>query len=132
MKKSEINQKSNLLFSEVTKLLLTTFFIFAVSNIIAAKNFENEKNLDIEISLTMKNITLREALYQLQNNSKFKFSYNSKLDKLQYKVSIEACGKTLRYILHKLLKPLNLSYKVISNHIVLQNITCCDSVPSAI
>lgn len=75
------------------------------------------------VSVQLHNITLKEALYELEKKTKgITFSYNNNLKGLQQEINKEFINKSIRQILDDLLYPIKLSYKKIGNTIIIYEI----------
>lgn len=70
--------------------------------------------LDKKVTLSLKEVTLEEALKEIEVVTNIKIFYSIDQYKLEMneQVSIEALGKTLREVLHELLTPYQIKYKV--------------------
>jgi TonB-linked SusC/RagA family outer membrane protein len=104
-----------------SKFLLLLIFIVGLmaNNSLAAKSdvaYADKKQL----TLHAKDITLQEAIQQIQDQSEFDFFYkNVDLEKTEKKVSFNFKGKTIDQVLPKLLKGTDLTYKVMEKDIVI-------------
>jgi iron complex outermembrane recepter protein len=78
--------------------------------------------LDKTVSLNLQNVTLSDALLQLERSAEVQFVYSSKNIQAQRKVSIVADQKKLATVLDAALKPLQIRYKLVSGQIVLQTV----------
>ncbi|WP_448702437.1 TonB-dependent receptor [Mucilaginibacter sp. AW1-3] len=75
--------------------------------------------LDKKVNLTVQNISLVDALNDLQKNNSVKFIYSKSSINMQKKVSIAAVNEPLKNVLDQLLKPNGIDYEVLKNRIVL-------------
>ena len=104
-----------------SKCLLLLIFIFGVfsSSSWAAKSdvsYADEKQL----TLNAENITIQQAIQNIQDQSEFDFFYkNVDLEKTQKRVSFAFKGKTIHEVLPELLEGTNLAYKVMEKDIVI-------------
>lgn len=73
-----------------------------------------------QISISLKNVPLTEALARLEENSEYSFFYSSMLPEKDTPVSIEAYDRSMTSILDNLLEGLPISYEVSGNQIVLK------------
>jgi TonB-linked SusC/RagA family outer membrane protein len=80
---------------------------------VALANDSNAQQvLDRKVSLKLGGVTLKKALAELEDATKVKFVYSRSYLRLDEKVSVEAEMKTLGDVLHELLAPLRIAYKV--------------------
>jgi TonB-dependent starch-binding outer membrane protein SusC len=68
--------------------------------------------LEREVTIKINNATLEQALHQIEEVAKIKFVYSTNNFNSTQVISIEVEAKSLKYLLHKLLDPLNISFKV--------------------
>lgn len=80
-----------------------------------------------QISISLKNVPLTEALARLEENSEYSFFYSSMLPEKDTPVSIEAYDRSMDSILETLLDGLPISYEVSGNQIVLK---AADNAPA--
>ncbi|GAB3760725.1 TonB-dependent receptor [Spirosoma pomorum] len=74
---------------------------------------------EVSVTVSLKNVTLREALRQLEQQTDLRFVYGATLP-LDQPVSIQARKQKLSSLLDNLLSPLGLAYEQVDNHIVLR------------
>lgn len=74
--------------------------------------------LSKDMTLQLTNVTLKEALAQIQEKTQAKFVYSSRVS-LDDRVSIDARNQKVSSILDQLLLPRGISYRVINDQIVL-------------
>lgn len=72
-----------------------------------------------QISVTLKDIPLTEALSTLENKSEYSFFYSNMLPGKDALVSIEAKDKSIEFILDNIFKGLPISYEISGHQIVL-------------
>lgn len=118
MKKRFIYQR--LLFQIVKISVLQLALILVFANITMAISAKGQEMLDSKVTLTLKNVSLENALSELEKTAHIKFSYNSRALNLGQKVSINEKNEVLSNVLNKLLKPLGIKYMQVSNRIVLR------------
>ncbi|WP_229311822.1 SusC/RagA family TonB-linked outer membrane protein [Larkinella rosea] len=77
-----------------------------------------QDELSRKVVLKVENVTLRDALLQIERKTHIKFVYSSRIIQEQ-RVSFHTQGGRLADVLDKLLMPLNISYELVDNQIVL-------------
>lgn len=95
-------------------LLFTTCIVFA-----STKSF-GQKELDRTIRVNFKNISLREALEQLQTKHHLPLAYNSEADYLNAKVNYSG-NKLAKEVLEEILQSNKLTYEIRHDYIRLVN-----------
>ncbi|HEY4785555.1 MAG TPA: carboxypeptidase-like regulatory domain-containing protein, partial [Bacteroidales bacterium] len=102
-------QKKLLLRMKLTTLILC-FGILQVS----ASTLSIGQNL----SLHLKDKTIRESLKTIENQSNFRFFFNDAFSDLNKVISIDADNKSIREILGEILSSSKVTYKVLENNLV--------------
>jgi len=103
-------------------LLISLIACFLVSNTPATFARESVKvTLSDNITISVKNKTIKEALMEIEKQSKFVFIYNSETVNLNQKVSIEAKDEPIRTVLDRLLKNAAVDYEISDHQIVIFN-----------
>lgn len=64
-----------------------------------------------QITVNLKNVTLRQSLKKIERVSSYKFFYNENLPELEWKVSLKVKNASIDYTMDGLLKNMELSYK---------------------
>lgn len=119
MKKTVVKQR---LLHRIMKITLIQFVLAVVfSTITMANSVNGQRKLDTKVTVSITNVTLENALSQLEKKANVKFSYNSRISQLGLKVSVDAVEENLADVLAIILKPLNISYSEVSNQIILEN-----------
>jgi len=72
-----------------------------------------------KLNLTMKNASVKEVLLEIENMSKFRFLYNSKMVDVNRKVSVQFEDLTVNQAMDVLFKDVNVDYIIIDRQIVL-------------
>jgi len=118
MEKSFIHQR--LLFQivkiSVFQMILAVVFV----GIAMATPAKGQEMLDSKVTLVLNNVSLENALSEIEKTAHVKFSYNSRTLNLNQKVSVSEKNESLSTILTKMLKPLSIKYVVVSKKIVLR------------
>lgn len=99
-------------------LLQLTIAIFFMGGAFAFDSKAQEM-LNKSVSLKVENMKLRAVLTQIEQQTEAKFVYNSKAIQADRKVSLAINEKKLSEILDVLLKPQQISYKIIGGQIIL-------------
>ncbi|HKL33557.1 MAG TPA: TonB-dependent receptor plug domain-containing protein, partial [Tangfeifania sp.] len=71
------------------------------------------------LDLEMKNSTVREVLAEIEDMSRFRFLYNSKMVDVEREVSISIKNKTIEKVLEKLFDDKDVEYTIVDRQIVL-------------
>jgi len=118
MKKTVVKQRLLIRLMKMTlyQFLLTLIF----STVTMANSLNGQGKLDAKVTISVSDMNLNNALKELEKSADVKFSYNSRMVSSNQKISIKAEDELLSTILSRILKPLNIKYSLISNHIVLQ------------
>ncbi len=90
-------------------LILTLFFAIQVNATIYSQNF----------SLKLNNVTLKDALKEMETKSDFRFFYSDDLLYLDQKVSLEANNLKVDEVLNNLLTNSKLTYKIFENKLII-------------
>ncbi|AWV98520.1 SusC/RagA family TonB-linked outer membrane protein [Arcticibacterium luteifluviistationis] len=120
MKITFINQR--LIFRIVKSTLLQLFLTLLFTSSTWATNVKGQDMLDRKVTITLNQTSLIDALQEIEEKTGVKFSYNSRMTELNEKVNLTAEDEALSSVLTKTLKPLGVSYILISNRIVLRKI----------
>jgi len=102
------------------KITLNQFLIAILLTSVAYSNsLKAQGMLDKKVNLSVQNISLVEALTDLQKANSVKFIYSKSSINIQTRVSISAVDQPLKVVLDQLLKPNGIDYEVLKNRIVL-------------
>ncbi len=97
---------------------LTTFLLLFTFLQVSAAIYSQDTVLTIQLS----NTTIKDVLYEIENQTDFTFMYNdSKIDVNQY-VTVDFKEKTIVQILEELFNVSEVDYKVIKNQIILTSL----------
>ncbi len=110
-----------LLYRVIMKSVQQIVIAFLFSHLIIASPISGQSILERKVSLDLSQVSLAKTLKELEKAANVKFSYNSRALPLGSVVSIRAKEKNLSHVLDDLLLPLNISYKQVSNQIVLRH-----------
>ena len=104
------------------KIMRISFVQFIALFLVVGFSYANPTNaqtiLDKEVTVKMNNVSLKEAIKSIQEQTQIKFVYSSRIN-LKEKVSLKAENVKLSAVLDKLLVPNNIGYRVINEQIVL-------------
>ena len=118
MKKTVVKQR---LLIRLMKMTLYQFVLALVfSTVTLANSINGQGKLDTKVTISITDMGLNKALNELGKSADVKFSYNSRMVPLGQKVSVQATNEVLSAVLSRVLKPLNITYSLVSNQIVLQ------------
>ena len=110
-----------LLYQVIMKTIQQTLLILWVTHLVAAAPMSGQSLLERKISLQLEQTTLKTALNKLEKTAGVRFSYNSRALPLKTIVDVNAGDMPLSNVLDDLLTPLKITYKQVSNQIVLRN-----------
>jgi TonB-linked SusC/RagA family outer membrane protein len=98
--------------------LLQWILILCLSTLGYAKETTAQSLLSKSITIELKDLSLKDALEQLQTQAATKFVYSSRIS-LKGKVNISVKNQQLAQVLNRILTPHGIDYKVINEKIVL-------------
>ncbi len=101
---------------KLLRIMRLTFFIILVGLLeVSATGYSQQTKL----SMSLSNVTLKDALRKIEDSSNFVFFYNAEQVQLDKKVSLNAENKSIDEILSDLLKDKAISFKVTDRRIIL-------------
>ncbi len=105
----------------LTKLIrimkLTAFwFFFAVIQVFAVDSYSQVTRLSLE----MKNATLKDVLYEIEESSEFYFIYSNKLIDVERKVDVKVNNEKIEQVLNHIFKGENVKYTINDRQIILR------------
>lgn len=109
-----------LLYRIVKMSILQTFIVLFFTSITMATSVSGQELLSRHVSLNMKETSVEKVLTRLEKVANVKFSYNSRILKLDRTVSVSATNESLSQVLFRVLKPLNITFLEVSNRIILR------------
>lgn len=89
-------------------LLLVVF----LSTALIAQGAPRQEVLDIEVTISLKDVTLKQALQEIEAIAKVKFVYSRSYLKLDEKVTIDVTSKKLGQLLEELFSPREIKFSV--------------------
>jgi TonB-linked SusC/RagA family outer membrane protein len=98
--------------------LLQWILAVLIAGVGYAKDTSAQAILSKDLTLQLDNVSLKEALQQIQEKANTKFVYSSRIT-LKEKISLDIKNQKLSTVLDRLLVPRGISYKVINEQIVL-------------
>lgn len=117
MEKFNILQSVN--WQKIMRISLIQFLsLFLIISFSYANNTNAQAILNTEVSVSLENVSLKDAIKNIQNQTQVQFVYSSRI-KLKDKVSFYAHKEKLSLVLSRLLGPSNITYRVINDQIVL-------------
>ena len=118
MKKQSINQRLIFRFVKISFIQITLAVV--CSTLTMARPVKAQDILNKNVTISLVDVSLENALTQLEKSAQVSFSFNSRMEGMKQKVSINAKNEALSSVLDRVLKPLNISYAQVSNRIVLR------------
>ncbi|HBG69772.1 MAG TPA: hypothetical protein DHV29_11285, partial [Bacteroidales bacterium] len=97
-----------------------TRFLLLASLFLGAVTFSFSQDLNKKITLKLSDVTLRQALTEINNTTGILFSYNPSQIPLGEKVSVSCRNKPLRNVLDDLFKPFGITYSIVEKQVVLK------------
>ncbi len=119
MKKTLAAQR--LLHQVIMKSLQQILIALLVTHLMMAAPISGQNLLERKITLSLSETSLDKALLKLEKAAGVRFSYNSRSLPLKSVVALEAANESLSKVLDGLLTPVGISYRQVSNRIVLRN-----------
>src|SRR4051794_36835933 len=94
---------------------MCTVFLSAMAY---AHNTPAQELLNRGVSLKLSSVTLKQALNQIESETKVRFAYSRELVRTTEPVSITSKNEPLSTVLDRLLIPLGINYKVVNSQIL--------------
>lgn len=116
MKKKWLYHSHKIMFYEILKKMRLTIFILCLSvfGCFAVESYSQSTKL----SLNLENVTIKNALREIEEQSEFRFFYSNKVD-VERKVSVRIQNKQIIDILNELFKEENVRYNMIGRQIAI-------------
>ena len=99
--------------NKITVVMKIWLFLLIPVGVALASNASSQ-----DLSIELKDVTLREAFRVIEDNSDYSFFFNDSFADLNKKVSLSAKNQSLQNILVKLLAPTNLTYKILDGNLI--------------
>ncbi len=117
MRKISLN-KHQLLF--IMRVSIFKFILLLVtSSFIYANETSAQEMLDRQITVNVKDVSLKTALDKIEAAAQIQFSYSRNIINLNQIVTCTAKSETLAKVLQRLLKPLSIDYQVVNDQVLL-------------
>ena len=94
----------------------------SMANGTATERIYSEQTLP-KISLNLSNVSLKEALKAIEQQTDYKFMYNNSIVNLEKKISINCASKDLGGVLDMIFAENGIGYKIVDNQIVLATVS---------
>jgi len=105
---------------KIVRVSLIQLYLVCIFSTFSWAHFASGQNaLNQKVSFELKNSPIAQGLNTIRKSSGVKFIYNSKVFEEGQRISIKAQNEPLGVVLERLFLPLNVSYKVEGNQIVL-------------
>ena len=120
MQKSLPNQAFLLKMMKIslTQCVFSLAFVFQIF----ANEGKAQDLLEKNVSVNLQNVSMQEALSEIGKVADAKFFYSSKIIQSERKISLQAQNLKFSEVLSRLFSPMNISYKVYGNQIVLNSL----------
>jgi TonB-linked SusC/RagA family outer membrane protein len=120
MRKTLLN-KHQLLF--IMRVCIFKFILLLVtSSFLYAKETSAQEMLDRQITVNVKDVSLKTALDKIEAAAQVQFSYSRNIINLNQIVTCVAKSETLAKVLQRLLKPLSIQYQVVNDQVLLYHL----------
>lgn len=107
------------------KIMRTTFYQILIlawcSTFVLAYDGNGQEVLNRQISVTIENQRVEQAIKQIGRLASVRFIYSPQLIRADRKVNLSVQGQPLSSVLNSLLAPLDLTYEVVGSQIILRN-----------
>jgi TonB-dependent starch-binding outer membrane protein SusC len=116
-KHSELSRLLTMKNESVIKKIMGTFILLlalSLSPVMAGENFLSEK-----VHLKVDNVTLKDALKEIEHQSTFTFLYNDAIIDVNQTISYSSKEQTVKELLDQILDKRGINYTIIENQIVL-------------
>ncbi|MFC0184967.1 STN domain-containing protein [Pseudarcicella hirudinis] len=118
MKKQRHFQKTLLYLMKIS--LIQVFIAVIFAGVSLAHGLSAQDLLNKKVTLRIDNKDIKSILRNIENAADVKFTYRPKLISIDQRISINANNEKLSEVLEKLLKPLNISWEIIGDQIILK------------
>ena len=102
----------------LTQCVFSLAFVFQIF----ANEGKAQDLLEKNVSVNLQNVSMQDALSEIGKVADAKFFYSSKIIQSERKVSLQAQNLKFSEVLSRLFSPMNISYKVYGNQIVLNTL----------
>ncbi len=118
----EIRPKQNVFF-KIMKYAIFQFLIGTLlCGVVTANTLKGQDLLDQKISISLNQVTIKDALKLIEKQANVKFVYSSGIIDIRQKVNLVIDEASVHSVLERLLVPLHLKYEISGRQIVLDKI----------
>src|SRR6201989_1852147 len=71
-----------------------------------------------KVSLKLNQVEITKALHSIEGQGTYRFLYNSRLDAVSHKVSIDVSNSEIKEVLNRLFAGTDLTYKLLENNLI--------------
>ncbi|MFA5420362.1 MAG: carboxypeptidase-like regulatory domain-containing protein, partial [Bacteroidales bacterium] len=118
MKKNWFNDRACDALVKWLRMMKLTFLILLVTFMHLSASVYSQQ---AKLSLSLRNVTIRDALKQIEDQSDFFFMYKGEEINVSQNVNLQIESKSIEEILDNLFKGTNISYEIVNRQIVLTN-----------
>ncbi|MGQ8337769.1 TonB-dependent receptor [Sunxiuqinia sp. A32] len=118
MKKKWFNDRASCVLEKWLRIMKLTFTILLISFMHLSASVYSQQS---KLSLKLKNVTVRDALKEIEDQSDYFFMYRSEEIDLSRIVNLQLENKSIEEIMDHLFQSTHISYEVINRQIVLTN-----------
>lgn len=106
------------LYIKILRVMRLTLFLFFVSliQVLAGSAYSQATR----ISLNLKNIMVKDVLYDIELKSDYYFLFNSQLVDVERKVNIDVANEKIEQVLDRLFEGQNVGYTIMNRQIIIQ------------
>ena len=118
MKKKWFNGRVYYALVKWLRIMKLTFLILLITFMHLSASVYSQQS---KLSLTLKNVTVRDALKEIEEKSDYFFMYRSEEIDLSRNVSLQLENKPIEEIMENLFQSTNIAYEIVNRQIVLMN-----------
>ncbi|MFN8355312.1 MAG: TonB-dependent receptor [Spirosomataceae bacterium] len=115
----KITTSKSALFATMKITLTQAFLALLFIGNSLAHDSKSQNLMDKSVTINLQNVEVTEALSQLEKMVEIKFFYSPKVIQADRKVSVQAQNLRFSELLSRLLTPLDVTYKIVGNQVVL-------------
>jgi hypothetical protein len=119
----QVNRKDLTVYMKINKMLLlrNSLLLFAILWRMNAQAQDNITSTP-QVSVTVKDMPLHNVLTLIEQQTHYKFAYNTELIKKQKNITLDIQNRSLNELFPMILKGTNISYSIIDNQIILHEL----------
>ncbi|MDR0349087.1 MAG: carboxypeptidase-like regulatory domain-containing protein, partial [Tannerella sp.] len=117
--KNRVNKSSfqcKVVNKHVRRIKITTLLLFCLSCCLIAKNTHYQ---DVSLSLNLHNVTIENAVNEIEKKIDFKFVFTDKAINASHKTTIRVSNGSLVEVLNQLIRNTDLEYRIVRKQIIL-------------